>query len=456
MAVDQLKLADSTVVSAKRALRLAAVVVLALVLLIPLAMVRSVVEERHHRYRGVVDEIAGAWSGPQWLTGPLLVVPFTEHYTVTEEVRTEGGGKRTIERAAERAGRVVILPDELAITGELRPETRRRGMFAVTVYTNDLALSGSFRDLGQRVVGQTTPGRRTVIAWDQAVLGVGLTEPRGIAAVSDLTALGQTLDLQPGSGLPGLIERGFHAPLAAGFDGQDMTFSMTLSVRGSGEFRFRPVGGRTTAKVSSTWSSPSFSGELLPTAHTVTAAGFTARWDVPLLSRSYPQQWLEGTAVGLDEATAGVRLFEPVALYDKVTRAVKYGLLFVVLTFLTLGLIELATGEAPTVLQYLLIGVALALFFLILIALAEHLSFLVAYLVAATVVVALTTLYCRAALAQPRLAAVVGLVLTLTYGVLYLILVAEDFALLGGTALLVVALAVTMYLTRGHRRQAAP
>jgi len=187
---------------------------------------------------------------------------------------------------------------------------------------------------------------------------------------------------------------------------------------------------------------------VLPVQRTVNGDGFEASWSIPLLNRSFPQAFTAGSAVAIDEISSGVRLFEPVALYDLVTRAVKYGLLFIGLTFLTLGLIELVTGARLSLVQFLLIGVALALFFLILVALAEHIGFVVAYLLASATVIALNTLYCAAILRRGATAALVGGILAAIYGVLYTILTAEDYALLGGTALLLVALAVTMALTR--------
>ncbi len=187
---------------------------------------------------------------------------------------------------------------------------------------------------------------------------------------------------------------------------------------------------------------------MLPVERAVGDDGFSAEWAIPLLNRSFPQAFTAGAAVAIDEIEAGVRLFEPVALYDLVTRAVKYGLLFVALTFLTLGLIELVTGLRLSLVQFLLIGFALALFFLILVALAEHLGFATAYVLASATVVALNTLYCAAILRRRGTSALVGGVLAALYGVLYTILKAEDYALLGGTLLLLVALSVTMVLTR--------
>ncbi|HSO21926.1 MAG TPA: cell envelope integrity protein CreD, partial [Chondromyces sp.] len=221
-----------------------------------------------------------------------------------------------------------------------------------------------------------------------------------------------------------------------------------IAVRGSGSLQFLPLGETTRAVIRSEWPHPSFVGGVLPATREITDAGFSAQWTIPLLNRSYPQAWTDKASVAIDEIQAGVRLFEPVALYDLVTRAVKYGLLFVALTFLTLGLVELVQNVRLRLVQFLLIGVALAMFFLILIALAEHMGFTLAYVLAASTVLAINTLYCAAILRRRSTALLVGAVLAAIYGILFVILEAEDFALLGGTLLLVAALSVTMYLTR--------
>jgi inner membrane protein len=236
-------------------------------------------------------------------------------------------------------------------------------------------------------------------------------------------------------------------------DGLD--FDLPMVIRGSGSLMFLPLGETTRAAIRSSWPHPSFVGDVLPASRSIETTGFNAEWTIPLLNRSYPQAWNACDAVDLEEVEAGVRLFEPVALYDMVTRAVKYGLLFIVLTFLTLGLIELVLGARLSLVQFLLIGVALALFFLILIALAEHIGFGLAYVLASTTVVAINTGYCAAILRSRPTAAIVGGVLSAIYGILYVILEAEDYALLDGTALLVAALVVTMFFTRRIHEPAA-
>jgi len=431
----------------RRPVRWIGIAVLALMLLIPLQMVGSVVRERHQTYQQVVADIAGSWSGDQVLAGPILVVPYVEKVEKRDEIVTPDGEKRIVERWESCRRRAVILPDLLTLTGALTPETRQRGIYRVQVYTADLVVSAVFRNPRAAVEALSNADRLEDIEWSKAVLGVGLSDPRGIVEADGGAVDGVAVQPRPGTTLPEIVPHGFHAPVGeTASDGLEL--SLPLVIRGSGSLRFLPLGETTRATLGSTWPHPSFIGDVLPVERAVGDGGFSAEWAIPLLNRSFPQAFTAGAAVAIDEISSGVRLFEPVALYDLVTRAVKYGLLFVALTFLTLGLIELVTGLRLSLVQFLLIGFALALFFLILVALAEHLGFATAYVLASATVVALNTLYCAAILRRRGTAALVGVVLAALYGVLYTILKAEDFALLGGTLLLLVALSVTMILTR--------
>jgi inner membrane protein len=438
--------AQAIVARLGRPARIIAVGLLALVLLIPLDMVRSVVRERFDTYRGVVADIAGSWSSDQRLAGPMLVVPFTERYEVTDDYITPDGEKRRSSRWESRDRRAVILPDDLTYDGALSPEIRRRGIYRVQVYTARVRVSGSFSDVAAAVESLSGPDRLEEIRFADAVLAFGLTDPRGIVEVDGFDLDGRNLQPRPGTTVDGLVPRGFHVAVGD-VVGDGLAFDLPMVIRGSGSMHFLPLGETTRASLRSTWPHPSFVGDVLPAERTVRDDGFVAEWTIPLLNRSYPQAWTAGSSVSIDEISAGVRLFEPVALYDLVTRAVKYGLLFIALTFLTLGLIEYVTAVRLSLVQFLLIGVALAMFFLILVALAEHVGFAIAYLLASATVVVLNTLYCAAILRRAT-ALLVGAVLSAIYGILYLILQAEDYALLGGTLLLVVALAVTMFFTR--------
>jgi inner membrane protein len=421
--------------------------ILTLLLLVPLGMVESVVRERHATYRGVVDEIAGSWSGEQLLAGPFLIVPFVERVEVTDEYLTMAGEKRTETRWEEERRRAVVLPSDLGIDGVITPEIRRRGIYEVQVFTADLVVSGSFGGVDERIRSLVPPDRFERVEWEQAVVVFGLDDPRGVVNVDGLSFNGHPGQARPGTTLGRVVPKGFHVAVGSAV-ADEMDFRMPMVVRGSDSLRFLPLGESTRVVLSSRWPHPSFLGDVLPTSRTVNGDGFEGEWTISLLNRSFPQVWAADTEMEIREIDAGVRLFEPVALYDLVTRAVKYGLLFVVLTFLTLGLVELVTGARLSPVQFLLIGVGLALFFLILVALAEHMGFTTAYLLASAAVVIINTAYCAAILPRRRLSLVVGAVLTAVYGVLYTILEAEDYALLGGTVLLVIALSVTMYFTR--------
>jgi len=395
----------------------------------------------------VVADISGSWSGDQRVAGPILVVPYTEKVEVRDEYITPDGEKKTTQKWETCRRRAVVLPDVLSYDGELTPETRRRGIYEVQVFTANLLVSGTFRGVQAAVESLVPEGRLEEIQWSKAVVGFDVSDPRGLVEVDGFDFNGVTVQPRPATTLGDVVPSGFHVPVGDAIS-DVLEFTMPMVVRGSGSLRFLPLGETTRASIRSGWLHPSFVGEVLPAQREVGDSGFSAEWTIPLLSRSYPQVWRAGENVAIAEIEAGVRLFEPVALYDLVTRAVKYGLLFIALTFLALGLIEYVVDVKLSLVQFLLIGVALAIFFLILIALAEHMGFTTAYFLASSTVVAINTLYCAAILKRASTSAVVGGVLTAIYGILYLILQAEDFALLGGTALLVVALTATMYLTR--------
>jgi len=266
---------------------------------------------------------------------------------------------------------------------------------------------------------------------------------------------GSEVGYSPGTRVTDLISHGFHASLKGLNATTDQhVFNTKISINGSQGFRFAPFGENTTVNMKSSWPHPSFQGMTLPTHYEVTDEGFTSSWTIPHLARNYPQSWVSSNAnasYNLGEFTAGVDLFEPVFLYTKVTRAVKYGILFVGLTFLTFLIFELTTQARLHFVQYGLIGVALTLFYLVLLSIAEHTTFLTAYLVAAAINIGLITIYTGTALKNWSRASVIFVLLSALYTVLYSLLQLEDYALLMGTMLLLSVLIVLMYVTRNLR-----
>ncbi len=423
--------------------------IIALLMLIPLAMFEGVVHERNGLYQNVLHDISNTWGGQQTLQAPILVIPFIEEHVSKETTTDENDREKTKTKTKYLTQYAVYLPKDLNIDVELLEEHRKRGIYDSLVYKADIYLSGSFEKPNIKSMSDHIYR----IDWDKAFVILGLSDTRAINQVTPLIWSGEENGFNSGTQLTSLLGYGFHARLTAFDASKDKhEFSTKLSVNGSKGFRFAPFGENTTVTMNSSWPHPSFQGMTLPSEHKIKDNGFTSTWSIPHLARNFPQSWLTSSKTyNLNEFTAGVDLFEPVFLYSKVTRAVKYGILFVGLTFLTFLIFELTMKEKLHFVQYGLIGVALSLFYLVLLSIAEHTTFLTAYIIAAVINVGLITLYTAAALKSWSRTGIVFVLLGALYAVLYSLLQLEDYALLMGTMLLLSVLMVLMYVTRNLR-----
>lgn len=430
------------------AVKLAVLALLVLLLLIPVARVTGLIRERMSRQYEVESEIAGIWGGSQTLLGPILAVP----YTVTEErVTVEESGRRTAESTVQRTetftySRVLYaLPAEVAWQARLEPEIRYRGLFEVVVYEARLAVTGVF---ARPAFDESA---RTVVHWERAKLVLGVPDVRGLQRRARLAWGGREVDFLPGTGGVELLASGIHAPLPDwGGAGERVPFSFELLLRGSGDLHFLPAGEETRVDLSSPWTSPGFGGAFLPAEREIGAEGFTAAWSVPYFGRSYGQSWSD-QAVAVDQlanSAFGVSLVLPADAYQQTERAVKYAVLFILLTFGTFFLLELLSPGRLHAMHYLLVGFALCVFYVLLLALGEHLGFTPAYALAAAATAGLIAGYSRSILGSRGRAAVVLAALAALYGFLYVLLRLEDYALLLGAVGLFVALATLMVLTR--------
>ena len=424
---------------------------LILVMQIPLAMVEGIVIERGHRHRAVQREIAEQWGHAQVLQGPILVVPFREKLVSQKKVFDNLGRWRMVDEATYRERTAIALPQSLDLDINLTTEKRRRGLFDVLVYGAAVGLKSSFR----RPDIASLSKEEIEIDWDKAFIAIGLSDTHAIKSVSEPTWGSRARPLAPNTRITNLVKKGFHIPLDAWDENSEsMPFALDFAVNGSRGFRFAPVGARTEVKMRSDWPHPSFQGTALPVAHDINDDGFQATWRIPSLARNFPQLWAyPAERHKLDQVMAGVDLAEPVFLYSKLTRAVKYGILYVALTFLTFLVFELTIRARLHLVQYGLIGLSLSLFYLTLLSLAEHIAFESAYFAAAGVIVALVTIYAWAALRRFLTAAIAGLALAALYGVLYTLLQMEDFALLAGTGVLLLVIAALMAVTRNLGRE---
>lgn len=423
--------------------------VIAIIMLIPLVLMQDVVDERNGLYSNVLHDIANTWGGQQLLQGPILVVPFIEKHVSKETIKDETGTERIKTKTRYLAKHAIHLPKELKIDVDLVEQHRKRGIYKSLVYEADLMLVGSFDKLDI----QSMSDHVHRIDWDKAYLVLGLSDTRAINEVSTLNWNDIDVGYSPGTKVTELLSHGFHASLKnLNAETEQRLFSTKISINGSQGFRFTPFGENTIVDMKSSWPHPSFQGMTLPANYKITADGYTSSWMIPHLARNYPQSWVYGNAdYRLGEFIAGVDLFEPVFLYSKVTRAVKYGILFIGLTFLTFLIFELTTKTRLHYVQYGLIGVALTLFYLVLLSIAEHTAFLIAYVVAAIINIGLITIYTGTALKNWTRAGVIFVLLSALYAVLYSLLQLEDYALLMGTMLLLSVLMVLMYVTRNIR-----
>lgn len=395
-------------------------------------------------------EVAQAWAGAQLVAAPVLVVPYRQPRRVVREVLDARGVPQRTEALETVSGRAVFLPEMLTVSGRLEVVLRRRGIFSVPVYEAPLRLEGRFQP---RPASLGLDG--AVLEWGKARVLVGLSSLRGIRGAPDIALDGRSFTLEPAADSEPWGETlGATVSLDASAAAAGLTFSLELLLQGSGSFALAPLGAQTRVELRSNWADPSFGGAALPLRHTVGADGFVAAWDRSYFGRGYPQQWAEqGGEGGLSRAkvadsACAVTLLQPVDAYRLVERALKYGVLFLVLVFANFFLFEVTGRLRIHPLQYLMVGGALVLFFLGYLALGEFVAPGLAYGLAAAASTALVSGYSGSVLRTGRRCLVVAGGLAATYGCLYFILQLEDFALLAGTAVLFVLLGIAMWATR--------
>ncbi len=416
----------------------ATIAILILVLLIPIGMIKGVIDDRRMIGLEAQTDIMHSWGGEQLVAGPILVIPYTATH------RRKDGSTHVVSK------RAFVLPEELHINAVVSPELRYRGLHKVPVYSARMHMSGRLGSVDPRLLG-LDPGQ---VNWDKVYVALVVSDARAITAIPAIslgrqsnrfTAGGRQIDQ-----LPVQIVAPVRGLDSAQKDPALLDFELELTLNGTNSLRFLPLGDTTSVSMTSTWPSPSFFGNYLPKTRVVEKDGFSADWQVSSLGRALPSRWLgddvnEGVAM---ESAFGVELFLPVGLYQLTTRAVKYAVLFVAMTFVAYFLFEVIVGLSLHPLQYLLVGFANILFFLLLLSLAEHIGFAWAYLASATASSVLITAYSVAVLGQRLRASIMSIVLGVLYGFLYLTLKAESYAMLAGSAALWVTLAIVMYLTR--------
>jgi inner membrane protein len=417
--------------------KLFTLVVLALILAFALSQVEWKLRERQATRDGAVKSIAEQYAREQQLVGPLLWVRCREP---REQVETDDKGVSRTRRVNHDCS-TTLRPTQLTGQGGLEVSERYRGIYKGRVYLAALRMQA-------RLPGYTPkPGQNI----EGAYLIFGVTDPRGLKRIRVIGGLGEDLPAKPGT-LGMIVENGFHVPLDPATLTQGMDLNLELEVAGSGRFDWAPVAEQNDFNLASAWPHPSFVGGFLPETREVGAQGFKSRWRVNDFATG-GDRILTGrpdreTGMQRIATTLGVSLLDPVDAYTQADRAVRYGFLFILQTLGGFFLFELLKKRMLHPLQYLLVGFAVVIFFLLLLALSEHIAFNLAYLVAAGACVLLTGAYGRVLLGSWRGAVVLGSGYAVLYAGLYQLLASEDYALLMGAWLIFGILALTMYLTR--------
>jgi inner membrane protein len=406
---------------------------LAILLLIPSFMIQDLIHERETLKQSAVAEIGGKWAEAQLISGPILTFPM--QFEKTENQKTSSYSED-----------LHVLPKTLKITGTIYPEQLKRGIFSAIVYRSDIQIAGTFQ------VPESFDDTHFVgIKGGKAFVNVGLGDLRGVEEVVNLKWGNDSFAVSPGSTTPGLHPAGFHVALPTEklIAGSEVPFSILLKLRGSERMSFLPVGQTTEIRLQSAWSSPKFDGKFLPNDRKLDETGFEASWKILELNRNFPQQWKEDTFnAQLKDAAFGVELLSPMEDYQKSLRSAKYALLTISLTFLMFFLVEILGKKNIHPFQYLMVGLSICLFYVLLIAISEHSSFNVAYLTAMTAVILMICLYSVPLFKTRKYTLALGGVLLGTFGFIFVTLQMEDYALLMGSVGLFVILAATMYITR--------
>lgn len=415
-------------------IKLVSIGFLILILLIPTNMIQSLIGERAALQQSVMHEISSKWGGEQTIGGPLLSIPYKRYYQTKEET------KIVVEM-------LHVLPDELNITGEVVPEERYRGIYKTIVHQSKLTFSGQFSKPNLEGLGID----ETDIHWKDAYVSIYIPDMSGIQNEVKLKWNNEISEFKPGIMAHGVFASGISAK--APWANTDLSplntvaFNVDLTLNGSEFLNFIPIGKTTTVQLSSVWPTPQFDGRFLPDSRQITENGFKAKWQVLDLNRNLPDVWT-GSNQTMLESTFGVKLLVGVDHYQKSTRSAKYAVLTIFITFIVFFFVEILNKKRIHPLQYIMVGLALVIFYSLQLSMAEHIGFDLAYLISSIAIVILIGLYALSLFKDNRLTLLLSACVASVYGFLYVILQLNDFSLLIGSFGLLAILATVMYLSR--------
>lgn len=411
-------------------IKLLSIGILIAILLIPNSMIKSLITERQMSQFEAIEEVSEKWGAPLEIAGPILTIPFNR-------TNADKEGSYTTKHFAH------FLPTALNINGNLNPEIRKRGIYEVIVYNTQLKLEGNF----DQIDFDDFHINESQILWEEAFVSIGIPDMSGIQSAIPLNLNNDTYKTEPGIPVSDLVSSGVNAKVNLTKPEKAIPFSVNVNINGTKSLSFLPLGKNTNVQINSNWPHPSFDGQFLPDDYEITKEGFTAKWSVFDLNRNYPQHW-EGQNHKIKTSSFGVNLYQPVDNYQRNTRSAKYAVLILFLTFITFFFVEILNKKRIHPVQYILVGLALTVFYTLLLSLSEQVGFNLAYLIASAIIVGMISMYAKSILASSKLAFILFAFFSLIYSFIFVILQLEDFALLVGSFGLVLVLGVCMYLSR--------
>ena len=426
------KMKMSEKISQSISLKAVIIGVLTLLMLIPSAIIQDLIHEREMRSDETIQKINAKWSNAQTVTGPVLCVPYTYSYLNDQQVTVTE--KHVLS----------ITPEVLNIKTALFPEEKHYGIYKSILYKSDMHISGKFQKIDFQKIAFTA------INWDEAYVRIGIEDLRGVTNNIDFMLEGQHFAAEAGGNKQDAIGLGLVVtPQNAELFKTDtaLNFDCKLNLNGSSNINFIPVGKTTSVEVRGAWQAPGFIGSFSPD-HSIDKKGFVAKWNILHFNRSIPDTWIDDKTDLFVDSSFGVDLVDTVNHYQQNMRSAKYSLMFIVLTFVVFFFVEIITKKRIHPVQYLLVGIALILFYSLLLSISEQLNFAWAYLIATLATIGLITAYAHSIFKNKTQTAILTGFLTLLYVFLYVILQLEDVALLIGSVGLFVILGVIMFVSK--------
>jgi inner membrane protein len=405
--------------------------VLILVMLIPTLFIANLVSEREKRQKEVVAEVSNKWATSQTITGPYIVIPYNE--TTVDDKK-----KPVVIRKS-----VIVLPETLNVQGNLVPGKRKRSIYTVLLYRSKLNAEGLFKPVIPSEINVEN------LLLNEARLCIGISDFKGIEEKVSINFNGKAYELTPGLPAGAISSTGLSCNAYITREGlnTESSFAFSLKIKGSQQLHFVPLAGNSSFALQSSWPNPSFEGNTLPTERTVNEKGFTAKWNFNKANLPF-NTVLKEFNIKEESFAFGVSMVQPADQYAKTMRSVKYAILIIGLTFSLFFIIELMQKKPVHPVQYVLVGLALVIFYSLLLSFSEFIVFNNAYLIAAVATVTLISLYTKSHFASWKVAGIFALVLGLLYGFIFVLIQLEDTALLVGSIGLFAVLALVMYASR--------